>query len=58
LDEESFECAHNQESETTSLNRAVSVDVVEHARQYFEASEENPVNLKDVLLDMLDFSMS
>ena len=34
----------------------MSIDVVEHARQYFEASEENPVNLKDVLLGMLDSS--
>ena len=56
MDEESFESAHNHDSETRGLGGAVSIDVVENARQYFEASEENPVNLEDVLLGMLDFS--
>ena len=56
MDEESFESAHNHDSETRGLGGAVSIDVVENARQYFEASEENPVNLEDVLHGMLDFS--
>ena len=55
LDEESFESAHNRESET-GFSSAVLVDVVKNARQYLEASEENPVNLEDVLLGMLDFN--
>ena len=56
MDEIFFEIAHSNEESEPGMSGAVSVDVVENAKQYFNATEVKPVNLDDALQGLLDFS--